>query len=181
MANHSSILVCKISWTEEPGGLQSKGLQRVGHDWATEHTGTQVVYSVVLVSGIQQGESVVHMHISTLFGFFSCISHYRVLSRVPCVIYVCMLSSFCHLWLFATLRAVAHQSHLSMGFSRQEYWSGLPCPPPGDLPDQGSNQHLLSLLPWQVGSLPLVLPGKVVIVNIKLLFCMVGSWIFTTL
>ena len=33
--------------------------------------------------------------------------------------------------------AVAHQSHLSMGFSRQEYWSGLPFPPPGDLPDPG--------------------------------------------
>ena len=45
-----------------------------------------------------------------------------------------------------------------MGFSRQEYWSGFPCPPPGDLPDPGSNPHLLCLLHWQVGSLPLVLP-----------------------
>ena len=34
--------------------------------------------------------------------------------------------------------AVAHQSPLSMGFSRQEYWSGLPCPPPGDLPQPGT-------------------------------------------
>ena len=42
-----------------------------------------------------------------------------------------------------------------MGFSRQEYWSGLPCPPPGNLPDQGLNPCLLSLLHWQVGSLPL--------------------------
>ena len=32
---------------------------------------------------------------------------------------------------------VPHQAPLSMGFSRQEYWSGLPCPPPGDLPDPG--------------------------------------------
>ena len=32
---------------------------------------------------------------------------------------------------------VAHQAPLSMGFSRQEYWSGLPFPPPGDLPDPG--------------------------------------------
>ena len=30
---------------------------------------------------------------------------------------------------------VAHQAPLSMGFSREDYWSGLPCPPPGDLPD----------------------------------------------
>ena len=37
----------------------------------------------------------------------------------------------------ATLWTVAHQAPLSMGVSRQEYWSGLPCPPPGDLPDPG--------------------------------------------
>ena len=49
---------------------------------------------------------------------------------------------------------------LSMGFPRQEYWSGLPCPPPGDLPTQGRNSHLLCLLHWQVDSLLLVPPGK---------------------
>ena len=37
----------------------------------------------------------------------------------------------------ATLWAVAHQAPLFMGFCRQEDWSGLPCPPPGDLPDPG--------------------------------------------
>ena len=39
--------------------------------------------------------------------------------------------------LFGTLWTVDHQSPLSMGFSRQEYWSGSPCPSPGDLPDPG--------------------------------------------
>ena len=39
--------------------------------------------------------------------------------------------------LFATPCTVAHQAPLSMGFSRQEYWSGLPLPSPGDLPDPG--------------------------------------------
>ena len=39
--------------------------------------------------------------------------------------------------LFAVLWTVSHQASLSMGFSRQEYWSGLPCPPPGDLPNPG--------------------------------------------
>ena len=39
--------------------------------------------------------------------------------------------------LFATLWTVACQAPLSMGFSRQEYWSGLPCPPSGDLSDSG--------------------------------------------
>ena len=38
-----------------------------------------------------------------------------------------------HVQLFATLLTIAHQALLSMGFSRQEYWSGLPCPPPRDL------------------------------------------------
>ena len=38
MATHSSILAWKIPWTEEPGRLQPKGLQRVGHDWVTMHT-----------------------------------------------------------------------------------------------------------------------------------------------
>ena len=42
-----------------------------------------------------------------------------------------------HVQLFATPWIVACQSPLSMGFPRQEYWSGLPCPPPGDLPDPG--------------------------------------------
>ena len=39
--------------------------------------------------------------------------------------------------LFATLWTVAHQTPLTMGLSQQEYWSGLPFPPPGDLPDPG--------------------------------------------
>ena len=46
---------------------------------------------------------------------------------------------------------VAHQASLSMGFSRQEYWSRLLCPPPGDLPNTG-NEHRSPAL--QAGSLP---------------------------
>ena len=42
-----------------------------------------------------------------------------------------MLSHFSRVWLFATLWTVAFQAPLSMGFSKQEYWSGLPCPSPG--------------------------------------------------
>ena len=42
-----------------------------------------------------------------------------------------------HVRLFMTPWTVAHQAPLSMGFSRQENWSGLSCPPPGDLPDPG--------------------------------------------
>ena len=59
---------------------------------------------------------------------------------IPCV-RVCELS---HARLFAIPWTEAHQTPLSMEFSRQEYWSGLPCSPPGDLPDPGI--ELLSLM-----------------------------------
>ena len=49
---------------------------------------------------------------------------------------------------------------LSMGFSMQEYWSGLPCPPAGDLPDPGIQPASLCILFWQTGSLPLASHGK---------------------
>ena len=53
---------------------------------------------------------------------------------------------------------IACQASLSMEFFRQEYWRGLLCPPPWDLPTRGSNLHLLYLLHWQVDSLPLAPP-----------------------
>ena len=48
-----------------------------------------------------------------------------------------VLSHSSRVWLSATPRTVARLAPLSMGFSRQEHWSGLPCPFPGDLPDPG--------------------------------------------
>ena len=48
-----------------------------------------------------------------------------------------VLSHFSHVQLFATPWTVAHQAPLSQGFSRQVYWSGLPCLPPGGLPNPG--------------------------------------------
>ena len=59
--------------------------------------------------------------------------------------------------LFATPWTVACQASLSMGLFRQEYWSGLPCPPPGDLPNPGIEPRFLSL---QADSLPSELPKK---------------------
>ena len=47
----------------------------------------------------------------------------------------CVLSSFSCVCFFVTLWTIALKAPLSMGFSRQKYWSGLPFPPPGDLPD----------------------------------------------
>ena len=65
----------------------------------------------------------------------------------------CVLSCFTWVWLFATPWTVAHQVLLSMGFSRQEYWSGLPCSPLGDLPDLGIEPTSPAAPALQAGSL----------------------------
>ena len=49
----------------------------------------------------------------------------------------CVLSRFSCVQLYVILWTLALQAPLSMGYCRQEYWSGLSCPPPGDLPDPG--------------------------------------------
>jgi len=63
---------------------------------------------------------------------------YFILS-CPDACFPCILSRFSHVWLFVSLWTVALWTPLSMQFSRQEYWSGLPYHPPGDLPDPGTD------------------------------------------
>ena len=58
--------------------------------------------------------------------------------KLEYILHLCVLGCFSRVRLFATLWTVARQAPLSMGFSRQEYWSGLPCPPPGDPPNPGT-------------------------------------------
>ena len=72
------------------------------------------------------------------------------------LLHACVLSRFSRFRLCATLWTAARQAPLSMGFSRQESWSRLPFPPPGDLP----NPSLLHLLHWQEAAWPLVPAGK---------------------
>ena len=70
----------------------------------------------------------------------------------PAISAACMLS---HVWLFVTPWTAAHQDPLSMGFTRQACWSGVPFSPPGDLPDPGIETgkpflwlfHALNMLP----------------------------------
>ena len=76
----------------------------------------------------------------------------------------CVLSCFNRVQLFATLWTVAHQTPLSMGFSKEEYWSGLPCPTPRDLPNprtKPTSLHLLhsrqNLYHWAIGN-PILKP-----------------------
>ena len=76
------------------------------------------------------------------------------------IMHTCPLSHFSRVGLCAALWTIAHQAPPSMVFSMQEYWSGLPCPPPGTLPDPGIKPtspaacalHMGSLLPSYRGS-----------------------------
>ena len=73
-----------------------------------------------------------------------------------------MLSCFSRVQLSATPWTVACQAPLSMGFSKQEYWSGLPCPPPGGLPNPGMEPVSPTLAGGFFSSEP---PGKPRMVN----------------
>ena len=67
------------------------------------------------------------------------------------------VKSLSRVWLFATPWTVAHQALPPMGFSRQGYWSGLPFPSPGELPDPGIEPRFPAL---QAGALPSEPPGN---------------------
>ena len=106
-----------------------------------------------------------HYHLNSSIVYI-CLMHLLIiLSLSACGILMClhiyagMLSHFSHVRVFglATLWTVTHQAPLSVGFSRQEYRSGLSCPPPGESSQpRGRTCISYSLLLWQEGSLPLV-------------------------
>ena len=77
MATHSSILAWRIPWTEEPGGLQSTGSQRVGHDWATSltHSLTRNKVTVSRIHGSPlQNLFNVHLYLFYLVDTFMTLS-----------------------------------------------------------------------------------------------------------
>ena len=77
------------------------------------------------------------------------------------------MKSLSHVGLFATPWTVAHQAPLSMGFSRQEYWSGLPFPSSGDLHNPGIEPRSPAL---QADALPSEPPGKSNYISIPYLY-----------
>ena len=217
MAPHSSTLAWKIPWTEEPGGLQSMGSQKVRHDWATslslftfmhwrkrqptplflpgESQGqgslvgcclwgcteldtteaTQQQQQQQQQTSIKKEKKVVIFKKLKLIEWQKLVDYTTKCScfKFPCYLNMlgsykwaqidmceCLLSHFSRVRLSVTPWTVAFQAPLSMGFSKQGYWNGFPCPPPGIFPTQGSNPRLICLLNWQEVSLPLVPPGK---------------------
>ena len=145
-AIHSSTLAWRIPWTEEPGGLQSVGSQRVRHDW----------------SNVARMYAYGRNHIKFLVLFEHQFSPFCREHRLPSHHRTELNWNICSVVSnSATPRTVARQAPLSMGFSRQECWNGLLCPPLGDLPDPGIKPvGFLCLLHWQAGSLPLAPSGK---------------------
>ena len=161
MATHSSILAWRIPWTEEPGRLQSLVLQRVGHNWATNtffhafwymssyecHLASFETHWNFEVASFEfklQRRTKIYIPTNSvkvfLFStpspalfvdFYLFIFNWRIIALPNFVVAVQYVSDSVTPW------TVARQAPLSVGFSRQESWSGLPCPSPGDLPDSG--------------------------------------------
>ena len=105
--------------------------------WGIAFRNTHSFFLLVLQAGIGSESGKERLQGTTqrqpsslwLLLWFRCRSSLHFKAFVLYVyVYVCMLSCFSHVWLFATLWTVACQDTLSMGFSRQEYWSRLPCP-----------------------------------------------------
>ena len=127
MATHSSILAWRIPRTEKPGRL-SMGLQRVGHNWATELNWTNINRKLEIL-----GWPKVHSGFSVRYYGKARMNFLANWQRHTCM----HAKSLSLVRLSATSWTVACQAPLFMRFSRQEYWSELPCPPPGHLPDPG--------------------------------------------
>ena len=75
-----------------------------------------------------------NMHVLLAGKFHNFATRETLLWERDCVLLVCGIGHFSCVQLLATLWSVAHQAYVH-GFSRQEYWNGFPCPPPGDLPN----------------------------------------------
>ena len=88
---------------------------------------------------MQQSDSIIHQIYTYFSGSFLIISYYKVLNIIPCAIQWSEVKLLSRVQLFATPWTVAYQAPRPMGFSGQEYWSGLPFPSPGIFPTQGSN------------------------------------------
>ena len=130
-----------VFWPGGFHGLDSPWGHRVGHYWTTFTCNAR---DASLIS-VREDPTCHGAKSLTSFRLLVCSSLLYEHFPVCCAV----LSGFSCVWLFETPGTAACQAPLSMGFSRQEYWSRLPCPPPGDHPNPG-----IELLHWQARSLP---------------------------
>ena len=105
-----------------------------------------VVDTWYCVSGIQHSDQYfIQILFPIIRHWIEFLALYRKSLLLFCLLYAWVLSHFSHIWLFVTPWTVAHQAFLSMGFSRQESWSGLPLSSPGHLLHPGIEPGSLAL------------------------------------
>ena len=100
------------------------------------------------------------LHVMSLHVWYTYPTQYTSASSLLSLFYCCHAQLLGHVWPFVASWTVAYQAPLSMEFSRQESWSGVPFLSQGDLPDPAIKPTSLCLLHWQVDSLPLAPPRK---------------------
>ena len=121
--------------------LKTKWLKKTWKYFSIQHP-ANIRQRVKVALGVDSQTHSLHL---CLFPFLP--SFYLFSLRVESLEGLCVhVQSFQSCWLLATLWTIAHQAPQSMGFPRRDYWSGLPCPPQGDLPNPGIKQRLLQLL-----------------------------------
>ena len=154
LATHSSILTWRILWTEEPGRIQSIGSQRVGHNWSDlAHPRNMASPVAQTVKNLPAMQEMKESYLLSLGWEYHTPAQALPRERKKRK----KVKSLSHVQLFATPWPVAYQAPPSMGFSRQECWSGLPFPSPGDLPNPGIEPRSPAL---QADALPSEPPGK---------------------
>ena len=154
MASHSSILAWRSPWTGEPGSLLSVGWHRVGHDWSNlACTSLHALQSPSLWFQLYSTPPKAAAAAAAAKSLQSCPTLGEPIdgsppgSPVPGILQARTLEwvaisfsnawkwkvkvkSLSRVWLLATSWTAAHQAPPSMGFSRQEYWAGVPLPSP---------------------------------------------------
>ena len=184
-ATHSSALAWKMPWAEEPGGLQSMGSRRVGHDWATslsrtgEGNGSPLQCSCLenprdggawwaAIYGVAQSWTRLKRLSSSSSSYLFCYLSVSICVYMCIYIihFVAVVQQVSHVRLFANPTDCSPPGSSVYGISRQEYWSKLLCPSPGDLPDPGIKPESPAC---QADSLPLSHLGSPVYLFITLL------------
>jgi len=113
-------------WTGKPVMLRSMELQRVRHNWATELKWTKGQFRGRVLRSTNYYYTISYKGIFIIWGIYP------------------MHVGFSCVWLFVIYWIVVHQASLSVGLSRQEYWSEVPFPSLGDLPTPGTEPESLT-------------------------------------